>query len=87
MNLCYVFTEEQVTPLNEYLDGVRDDYPNYTIIIPCPIKNNLFILPYPIFDEPEFSYIKDGVQPYLDGVEVRVVEPSEYPDGPKVPSD
>lgn len=78
MTLNYVFTQEQVQPLNIYLDSVRNQYPNYTIIIPCAIKNDLYTLPYPIFDEEAFVNIRDGAQPYLVGVEVREIEPDEF---------
>jgi hypothetical protein len=78
MNLSYVFTEQQIIPLNLFLQEYRNDYPDYTIVIPCEIKNNLYILPYLIFDAPEFSTIKNEVQPYLVGVEVRYVQENEY---------
>lgn len=78
MNLSYVFTQQQVDPLNVFLEQNRQEYPNYCLVVPSPIKNDLYILPYLIFDAPEFSIIKDSVQPFLQNVEVRTVDYSEF---------
>ena len=85
MSLYYVFTQQQVEPLNEFLVLNRNEYPNYTLVIPSQIKNDLYILPYLIFDEPEFSNIKDSVQQYLQGVQVREVTQSEIIETPYFP--